>query len=194
MNPAALKTNLDALKPGGLVIVDSGEFYQAQPREGQVRRQSARRRQPRQMAGARVRHQRADDRGGQGLRPRQQGRAALQEHVDAGPGAVDVRPRPPAADRLAQGQVQEGARTGRGQHRRAQRRARLWRDGRAFRPAQADAYPAGPERAGALPHDHRGRSGFARARRRGAAGRAAAVLRRLSDHPGLARSCITWCG
>ncbi len=26
MNPAALKTNLDALKPGGLIIVDTGEF------------------------------------------------------------------------------------------------------------------------------------------------------------------------
>ncbi len=28
MNPAALKTNLDALKPGGLIIADSGEFTQ----------------------------------------------------------------------------------------------------------------------------------------------------------------------
>ena len=26
MNPAALKTNLEALKPGGLVIIDTGEF------------------------------------------------------------------------------------------------------------------------------------------------------------------------
>ena len=26
MNPAALKTNLDALKPGGLIIIDTGEF------------------------------------------------------------------------------------------------------------------------------------------------------------------------
>ena len=26
MNPAALKVNLPALKPGGLVIVDTGEF------------------------------------------------------------------------------------------------------------------------------------------------------------------------
>src|SRR5687767_2903870 len=28
MNPAALKTNLQALKPGGLVIIDTGEFSQ----------------------------------------------------------------------------------------------------------------------------------------------------------------------
>src|SRR3546814_11970590 len=26
MNPAALKTNVDALKPGGLIIADEGEF------------------------------------------------------------------------------------------------------------------------------------------------------------------------
>ncbi|WP_204273901.1 2-oxoacid:acceptor oxidoreductase family protein, partial [Stenotrophomonas maltophilia] len=28
MNPAALKTNVEALKPGGLIIADEGEFGQ----------------------------------------------------------------------------------------------------------------------------------------------------------------------
>ena len=94
MNPAALKTNLEALKPGGLIIADTGEFtkrnldkakYEANPLEDGSLAKWRR---------AGVRHQRADARGGQAVRPRQQGRAALQEHVDAGPGAVDVRPRP----------------------------------------------------------------------------------------------------
>ncbi len=30
MNPAALKTNVDALKPGGLIIADEGELRRAQ--------------------------------------------------------------------------------------------------------------------------------------------------------------------
>ncbi len=47
MNPAALKTNVDALKPGGLVIVDTGEFtkrnldkakYAVSPRRASARR------------------------------------------------------------------------------------------------------------------------------------------------------------
>ena len=32
MNPAALKVNLDALQPGGLIIADSGEFTARKPR------------------------------------------------------------------------------------------------------------------------------------------------------------------
>jgi Pyruvate/2-oxoacid:ferredoxin oxidoreductase gamma subunit len=92
MNPAALKTNVKDLKPGGLIIADSGEFtkrnlekakYEASPLEDGS------------LAKWRVLAfdiSPADDGQREALRPRQQGSAALQEHVDAGPGALDVRP------------------------------------------------------------------------------------------------------
>ena len=102
MNPAALKTNVGALKPGGLIIADEGEFGAAQPRQGEIRGQSAGGRQPGQVAAAEVQHLAADARRGEAVRARQQGSAALQEHVDAGAGALDVRPRPAADRRLAE--------------------------------------------------------------------------------------------
>ena len=77
MNPAALKTNLEALKPGGLIIADTGEFtkrnlekakYETNPLEdGSLAKWDV-------LA---FDISRADDRGGQAVRPRQQGRAAL---------------------------------------------------------------------------------------------------------------------
>ena len=96
MNPAALKVNLRDLKPGGLVVVDDVEFndknlrkagYAANPLEDGTLGKLPR---------ARGRHLPAHPRGGQGLRPRQQGVAALQEHVGARPGLLAVRPRPRA--------------------------------------------------------------------------------------------------
>ena len=90
MNPAALKTNVNDLRLGGLVIADTGEFtarnlakagYEVSPiDDGSLG----------SLAGAGVRHLEADARGGQAVRARQQGSVALQEHVDAGAGAVDV--------------------------------------------------------------------------------------------------------
>ena len=163
MNPAALKVNADALREGGLIIADEGEFtarnlakagYEQSPLEdGSLA----------EMAGRPLQHLAADARRGEAVRPRQQGGAALQEHVDAGPRAVDVRPRPPADRRLAQDQVRQGARARRGQHRRAQRRPCLWRDGRDGRAVQAAPYRRRARRAGPLPHRHRRRSAGARA-------------------------------
>src|SRR3546814_8200676 len=66
-----------------------------------------------------------------------QGGAALQEYVDAGARALDVRPRSPAAHRLAQCEIREGARSRGGERRGAQRGARLWRDRRTRGSAQA---------------------------------------------------------
>ncbi len=57
MNPAALKTNVEALKPGGLIIVDTGEFTKRNLEKAKYEDQPARGRQPRQMASARVRYQ-----------------------------------------------------------------------------------------------------------------------------------------
>ena len=65
--------------------------YRAQPGQGQIRRQPDRRRQPGQVAGVGVQHLAADARRGEAVRARQQGSAALQEYVDAGARALDVR-------------------------------------------------------------------------------------------------------
>ena len=94
MNPAALKTNVDALKPGGLIIADERRVQRAQPGQGQIRRQPADDGSLAKWQLLGVQHLAADARRGEAVRARQQGSAALQEHVDAGAGAVDVRPRP----------------------------------------------------------------------------------------------------
>src|SRR3546814_11835237 len=75
------------------------------------------------MAARRVQHQPAYAGRGEALRPWQQGSAAQQEHVDAGPGALDVRPRPPAADRLAEGEFRKEPDRRRRQYRRARKSA-----------------------------------------------------------------------
>ena len=136
------------------------------------------------MAGRPLQHLAADARCREAVRPRQQGSAALQEHVDARPRAVDVRPRPPADRRLAQGQVRQGARARRSEHRRAQRRPRLWRDGRDGRAVQAAPYRGRARRAGPLPHRHRRRGAGAGPGRRLPARGPQHVLRLLSDHSG----------
>ena len=51
MNPAALKKELKDLKPNGIVIVNTDEFNDAQPRQGRLRLQPAGGRQPRRLPG-----------------------------------------------------------------------------------------------------------------------------------------------
>ena len=153
------------LREGGLIIADEGEFTARNLAKAGYDAEPARGRQPRQMAGRPFQHLAADARCREAVRPRQQGSAALQEHVDARPRAVDVRPRPPADRRLAQDQVRQGARARRSQYRRAQRRPCLWRDGRDGRAVQAAPHRRRAGRAGPLPHRHRRRSAGARPRR-----------------------------
>ncbi len=96
MNPAALKTNVAALKPGGLIIADEGEFTAAQPRQGRIS-DAANPLEDGSLAKwqlLKLQHLAAHHGCREAVRPRQQGGAALQEHVDAGAGALDVRPRP----------------------------------------------------------------------------------------------------
>ena len=88
MNPAALKVNVQHLKAGGLVIADSGEFTPRNLSKAGLRRQPAGGRQPGQVAAARLQYLAADARSRKAVRARQQGSAALQEHVDAGAGAA----------------------------------------------------------------------------------------------------------
>ena len=69
-----------------------------------------------------------------------------------------------AADRrLAQRQVRQEARARRGQYRRAERRPRLWRDGRDRRAGPPAPHRRGARRARPLPHRHRRRIAVARA-------------------------------
>ncbi len=93
MNPAALKVECRrALQAGGLIIADEGEFgarnlakagYAANPLEdGSLARWQLVEFDISQLTLDAVKP----------LRPRQQGGAALQEYVDAGARALDVRP------------------------------------------------------------------------------------------------------
>ena len=137
------------------------------------------------MAGDGFRHQPPNARSGQAVRAGQQRSVALQEYVDPRPCAVDVRPQPPALDRLAQGQVQQKPGARRSQRRRAQRRARLRRNGGVGRAAQAVRRRCNRGRARFLPHRHwRGVAG-PRAGRRGQIGQPADVLWFVPDHPGI---------
>ena len=189
MNPAALKVNADAASRRRADHRRRRRVHGAQPRQGRLRAEPARGRQPRQVAGRPLQHLAADARCREAVRPRQQGSAALQEHVDAGPRAVDVRPRPAADRRLAQDQVRQGARARRSQYRRAERRPCLWRDGRDGRAVQAAPYRRRAGRAGPLPHRHRRRIAGARPRRGLPARGREDVLRLLSDHARRARCC-----
>ena len=188
MNPAALRTNVKALRDGGLIIADEGRVHRPQPRQGRLRRQSARRRQPGALAADQVQYLATDDGRGQAVRPRQQGSAALQEHVDARPRLVDVRPRPRADHRLAQDQIRQGAAFGRSQYRRAQRRPCLWRDDRDRQFGHRRRAPASHcRRAGRtrpLPHRDRRRIARDRPRRGSTARRPQNVFRVLPDHAG----------
>ena len=186
MNPAALKVNVGELREGGLIIVDDGEFTARNLAKAGYEAKSARGRQPRQMAAGPLQHLAADARRGEAVRPRQQGGPALQEHVDAWPGAVDVRPRSRADRRLAQDQVRQGAGAGRIEYRRVECRPCLWRDGRDRHAGPPPPHRCGAGRARPVPHRHRRRGAGGRPGRGRAAGGAEDVLRLLSDHAGLA--------
>ena len=55
-NPAALKTNISDVKPGAVVIVDSGSFSAKNLSKAGLRRQSARRWLPRRLSPLHDRH------------------------------------------------------------------------------------------------------------------------------------------
>ena len=58
MNPAALKVNLPALRPGGLIIADTGALRRTQPRKGGLQGKSARRCGARPVPSGGFRHHR----------------------------------------------------------------------------------------------------------------------------------------
>ncbi len=98
MNPAALRANLGDLPKGRDDHRRHPRLHQAQPRQGRLRRQPARRagrrgaRSPaRRLQRPPRRPDRDDRRGGQGVRPLPQGRRPREEHVRPRPAVVDVR-------------------------------------------------------------------------------------------------------
>ncbi len=154
MNPAALKTNVDALQARRPDHCRHRRVHQAQPREGEIRRQPARGWQPRASGRCWPSTSRALTL--EAVKPFGLGnKEALRcKNMWTLGLALWMFDRDRAADhRLAEGQVRQDARAGRCQYRRAQCRPCLWRDGGACRPAQAAciSMPA-PRRAGPLPH------------------------------------------
>ena len=149
MNPAALKANIADLPGGGLLIVDSDEFtprnlakvgYATNPLEdGSLEGWQL-------VTRAADQH---DHRRAQGLRPRQEGGRAVQEHVHARPAVLDVPPADRGHDPLPRAPVPPQARDRRGQHRRLPGRLQLRRDDRGVRGLLRDQ--AGPDGARPLP-------------------------------------------
>ena len=95
-------------------------------------------------------------------------------------------------DRLAQGQVRQEARAGRGQHRRAQRRPCLWRDRRDRRAGAAASHRRRAGRAGPLPHRHRRRIDLGRAWSPARSWPGCRCSSAAIRSPRPRRSCTTW--
>ena len=107
MNPAALKAHLADLPKGGTLIVNQDEFTEVEPQEGELRRESAGRRQPGRLArdqGADHQHEHA--RPGR-QRPQHQADRSLEELLRAGPDVLALRPAAGLDDPLVRGQVRE---------------------------------------------------------------------------------------
>ena len=148
MNPAALKTNVDALKPGGLIIADSGEFnarnlakakYDANPLDDDSLNKW-------QVLSFNISQLTVEAVKPFGLGNKEALRCKNMWTLGLALWMFD-RERA-AADRLAQDQVRQGADAGRGEHRCAERRPCLWRDRRAGRADEAAQRARRPGRAG----------------------------------------------
>ena len=161
-------------------------LHQAQPGQGRLRRRSADRRLAGRLPGARAGPDRDDGRGGQAVRAVPQGRVPGQEHVRPRPAVLALPPADRGHDQLPVHQVRVQARHPRRQHHRVQDRVRVRRDHRGVR-GHLRGGP-GADAGRPLPADLRQPRAGVRADHRGPEGRAAAVPRRLPDHPGLGRA------
>ena len=188
MNPAALKANLGDLPPGATIIVNTDDFTSAQPGEGRLRRQPARRLDEVDTLAAFIVH--PVDLTGMtveavkefGLSRKDAARAKNMFAL----GLLSwMYGRPTESTPSVPGKrVREGARHPRRQHRGASRPG--WNFGETTETfAVALRGQARADGAGHLPQHHRQpRPGLGPGRGRGAV-RAAGVPRRLPDHPGL---------
>ena len=151
--------NAEALRDGGLIIADEGEFTARNLAKAGYE-QPARGRQPRwQVVHFNISQLTLDAVKPFGLGNKEALRCKNMWTLGL---ALWMFDRDRAADRrLAQDQVRQGARARRSQHRGAQRRPRLWRNGGNGRAVQAARYRAAP---GTRTVPHRHRRGIARAR------------------------------
>jgi 2-oxoglutarate ferredoxin oxidoreductase subunit alpha len=135
MNPAALKTNVKDLKPGGLIIADSGEFT-AQPRQGEYEASPLEDGSLAQWQVMAFQHFPADDGCVKpfGLGNKEALRCKNMWTLGLALWMFDREPR--ADRRLAQGPSSPRTGAGRCQYRRAERGPCLWRDGGNRRPGR----------------------------------------------------------
>ena len=172
MNPAALKTNVGALKPGGLIIADEGEFG---PRNLAKAQYAVNPLTDGSLAKWRLMTLDISQATMEAVKPFGLGnKEALRcKNMWTLGLALWMFDRERGADRrLAQDQVRQGAGAGRGEHRRAQRRPCLWRHRRAFRAGAPASCGRRAGRAGPLPHRDGRRGDLDGAGRGRAAGRA----------------------
>ncbi len=107
MNPAALKMNIDDLKSGGILIVDTRGVQRAEPEEGRLRQEPARRRLARSLPALPGRHHQADRQRAAGPRSQQPRGAPLQELLRLGLHLVALPPPDRTDGALDPRQVQE---------------------------------------------------------------------------------------
>ena len=183
MNPAALKTNLQDLRPGRHPHHQQRRLHRGQPREGRLQDPPARRRRPEEELQGRLgRHGQAHPGRAGRVGALQQGRGPLQELLRAGHDVLALQPPARAAAREHPGQVQEEAGDRRGQRQGVPGRSRLRRDHRALRlPVQGAGGQAG---AGNLPERDRQRRRGPCAGHRGQAHRPRGLPGKLPHHPG----------
>ncbi len=110
-----------------------GRVQRAQFRQGGDQAGSAHDGRTRRLSRYRNSDQGADARSGEAVGPQQARRRAVQEYLGARRRPLDVRPRPEADRGVDQPQIRGQARRPRRQSDGVQRRARLRRDGGAFR-------------------------------------------------------------
>ena len=143
MNPAALKTNVGDLRDGGLIIADEGEFTARNLAKAGYDVKPARRRQPRALAvGAHSispsSRSTRSSRSGSATRKRCAARTCGRSGSRCGCSTATA---PPIVDWLKT-KFAKKRRACRGQYRRAQRRPRLWRNGRDRRAGAASTHIA----------------------------------------------------
>ena len=110
MNPAALKANLRDLSPGSTLARERRHVRPAQPRQGRLRAEPARRRLARELPRVRGADDLDHGRGDQAARREAARRGALEELLRARPDLLDVHAADRAAVRLDQGSLREPAR------------------------------------------------------------------------------------
>ena len=184
MNPAALKTNLEGPAEGRRADRQHRRLQRAQPAEGGVRGEPARRRHARRLPRARGGADVDDGRGAEGGRGDHLARGgALEELLRARADAVALPPADRGDARLHRGEVRQEPRDRRGEHARLQGGLQLRRDVRGLRRLVRDR--AGAAAARPLPPDHGQHRDELRPDRGLEALGPAAVPRRLPDHAGL---------